>query len=295
MVAKKRLTFQIRRIPMRTARWLVMCGSILTSIILGLSVGDSAEPKQPGPDPKKWEGLVDKAIDYLKTSQAEDGSWSGKRSPGVTGIVLTGLLRTGRVQAEDPMAAKALSYIESMVNPKAGHIAGKDPAPQLQNYVTSVNVMALVEAKQEDKYKKIIGDATAFLKKLQWDEEEGKNPSDDFYGGGGYDSKSRRDLSNTQMFLDALKAAGVPQDDPALKKALVFVSRCQNLKGEYNDQPWAGKVDDGGFIYTAANGGSSVAGKTENGGLRSYAAMTYAGLKSMIYAGLTPDDPRARA
>ena len=41
----------------------------------------------------------------------------------------------------------------------------------------------------------------------------------------------------------------------------MFVSRCQNLKSEFNDQPWAGKVNDGGFIYTAANGGSSVAGK----------------------------------
>src|SRR5437773_8833244 len=136
---------------MRTARWLVMCGSILTSIILGLSVGDSAEPKQPGPDPKKWEGLVDKAIDYLKTSQAEDGSWSGKRSPGVTGIVLTGILRTGRVKAEDPVAANALSYVESLVISKAGHIACNDPAPQLQNYVTSVNSMALVEVKCEDR------------------------------------------------------------------------------------------------------------------------------------------------
>ena len=75
----------------------------------------------------------------------------------------------------------------------------------------------------------------------------------------------------------------------------MFVSRCQNLKSEFNDQPWAGKVNDGGFIYTAANGGSSVAGKTADGGLRSYAGMTYAGLKSMIYAGLTPDDPRVKA
>ena len=71
------------------------------------------------------------------------------------------------------------------------------------------------------------------------------------YGGAGYDSKSRPDLSNTQFFLDALKAAGVPKDDPALKKALIFVSRCENLKGkEYNDQPWAGKINDGSFIYT---------------------------------------------
>src|SRR5262249_26768879 len=58
---------------------------------------------------------------------------------------------------------------------------------------------------------------------------------------------------------------------------------------------WAGKVNDGGFIYTAANGGSSVAGKADDGGLRSYASMTYAGLKSMIHAGLTRDDPRVKA
>jgi squalene-hopene/tetraprenyl-beta-curcumene cyclase len=38
-----------------------------------------------------------------------------------------------------------------------------------------------------------------------------------------------------------------------------------------------------------------MAGKTEDGGLRSYASMTYAGLKSMIYAGLDGNDPRVRA
>jgi hypothetical protein len=35
--------------------------------------------------------------------------------------------------------------------------------------------------------------------------------------------------------------------------------------------------------------------ETPDGGLRSYGSMTYAGLKSMIYAGLTPEDPRVQA
>ena len=39
----------------------------------------------------------------------------------------------------------------------------------------------------------------------------------------------------------------------------------------------------------------SMAGKAADGGLRSYASMTYAGLKSMIYAGLGRDDPRVKA
>jgi squalene-hopene/tetraprenyl-beta-curcumene cyclase len=54
-------------------------------------------------------------------------------------------------------------------------------------------------------------------------------------------------------------------------------------------------VNDGGFYYTIAAGGSSQAGPTPDGGLRSYGSMTYAGLKSMIYAGVKKDDPRVVA
>ncbi|TXT25556.1 MAG: squalene-hopene cyclase [Planctomycetota bacterium] len=80
-----------------------------------------------------------------------------------------------------------------------------------------------------------------------------------------------------------------------MKNALVFVSRCQNLESEFNTTEFATKVNDGGFYYTPAAGGSSMAGKNADGGLRSYASMTYAGLKSMLYAGLTKDDKRVKA
>ena len=72
----------------------------------------------------------------------------------------------------------------------------------------------------------------------------------------------------------------------------MFVSRCQNLESEYNTQAWAAREPDGGFVYTTE---SSTAGETESGGLRSYASMTYAGFKSMIYAGLTKEDKRVKA
>jgi squalene-hopene/tetraprenyl-beta-curcumene cyclase len=240
-----------------------------------------------------WDKVVDKAIAYLKSTQNADGSWgTPPRNAGVTGVVVTGLLETGKVTPDDPMVAKALKYIESLVNTKAGHIAGKDPAIGLQNYVTSVNVMALQAANRSDKYKAIIGDAVKFLKQLQWDDGEGKKPEDDFFGGAGYDSKSRPDLSNTQFFIDALKAAGVPSDDPALKKALIFVSRCQNLKSEFNDRPWAGKINDGSFIYSAAAGGQTKTSDDPNAPLAGYGSMTYAGIKSMIYCGVGKGDER---
>jgi squalene-hopene/tetraprenyl-beta-curcumene cyclase len=278
---------------MSSARWAGVAGVILSTLLLAGGAATSAEPgKRLGPDPKQWEQVVDKAAGYLKSTQADDGSWSRGKSPGVSGIVVTGLLRAGKTP-QDPVVDRGLKYIESLVNTKAGHIAGKDPKPQLLNYVTSVNVMALVAANRDDRYKKVIGDAAEFLKKLQWDEDEGKNPSDDFYGGAGYDSKSRPDLSNTQIFLDALKDAGLPPDDPAFKKALVFVSRCQNLKTEDNKQPWAGKINDGSFIYSAAGGGQTkVEGGSPEVGLPGYGSMTYAGIKSMIYCGVSKDDPR---
>src|SRR5947209_17949494 len=99
------------------------------------------------------------------------------------------------------MIEKGLKYVEALINPEKGHIAGKDPRVGLQNYVTCVNVLALTTA-DRDSYKAVVADAAAFLKKLQWDEGEGKQPGDDFYGGAGYDSKSRPDLSNTQFFVD---------------------------------------------------------------------------------------------
>jgi squalene-hopene/tetraprenyl-beta-curcumene cyclase len=247
------------------------------------------------PKPSEWDRVTDRAIGYLKDAQGSDGGWSESRSPGITGIVLTGMLRTGKVSPKDPVAERALKYIEGLINPKAGHIAGKDPKVQLQNYVTCVNVLALTSA-DRDTYKAVVADAATFLKNLQWDEGEGRNKSDDFYGGAGYDSKSRPDLSNTQFFLDALKAAGIPKDDPAFRKAATFVSRCQNLKGEHNDQPWAEKVNDGSFIYSAAAGGQTKAtdAPAPDGGLAGYGSMTYAGIKSLIYCGVSKDDPRVK-
>ncbi len=278
--------------PTKSKRW-----ALRTGVLAGLAVTLAClAARGQGADAKKWDSLVDKGLGYLRKAQEADGSWAGQKSPGITGIVLTGALESGRLAADDPMAEKALKYIESLINPKAGHIAGNSPRVQLQNYVTCVNIMALKAAKR-DSYKKVIADAAKFLRGLQWDESEGKTPQDTFYGGAGYDSKSRPDLSNTQFFLDALVTAGVPKDDPAFKKAAIFVTRCQNYKGEDgNDQPWAGKINDGSFIYSAAGGGSTKVKDNADpaDGLPGYGSMTYAGVKSLIYCGVNKDDPRIK-
>jgi len=138
----------------------------------------------------------------------------------------------------------------------------------------------------------------------QWDDAEGVDPTKDWYGGAGYGNGKRPDLSNTQMMLDAMHDAGVSQDDPAMQRALAFVARTQNRKAS-NPASWAQDGSgDGGFVYSPANGGESFASDAAGEGrygekmatrsLRSYGSMTYAGFKSMLYAGLSKDDPRVK-
>ncbi len=269
--------------------------SILAHLIPVLVVLAGVRESKAGADPKQWNDSTGKAVAYLRKQQNDDGSWgkSEQEKVGATGLILTGLLQSGKVGSDDAMVEKGLKYIESLVNPREKHIAGQNPRVQLKNYVTCINVLALVSAKRES-YKAVVADASKFLRGLQWDEGEGKDKEDDFFGGAGYDSKSRPDLSNTQFFLDALKAAGIPKDDPAYQKAAIFVSRCQNLKGEGNDQKWADKINDGSFIYSAAGGGQTKTQDKANddGGLPGYGSMTYAGIKSLIYCGVDKKDAR---
>ncbi len=235
--------------------------------------------------------LTERGVAFLRPRQDAKGGWSTQREPGITALVITALLRSGQIAPGDPIVTRALGYLEGFIGPKGG----LSEAPHA-NYSTSIAIVAFREANVNGRYDRPIKAGQSFLKTMQWDEGEGKTRDDAFYGGAGYGgTNSRPDLSNTAFFIEALRETGLPANDPNLQKAIVFVSRCQNLKSEFNDQPGSAKVNDGGFIYTAANGGQTMAGDVPGGGLRSYASMTYAGLKSMIYAGLGRDDPRVKA
>ncbi len=239
-----------------------------------------------------YKTLAARGIEYLRVQgQADDGSFSSKTGVGPTGLVAAALLSVD-VPAEDPVVAKALAYLEKNVKPDGGIYA---EGSRHQNYDTCIAMVAFSRANKDGKYNKLIGDCEKFVKQQQWDGGEGKEPSDPFYGGAGYGSKARPDLSNTSFMIDALHELGRGGDDEAIQRALTFVTRCQNLEGPQNNTPAATKVNDGGFFYTTANGGESMAGTEPDGGLRSYGSMTYAGLKSMIYAGVSKDDPRVKA
>ncbi len=271
---------------MRMRQRLPWCLGVLG--LAGILMAGQAGEEKVGPEPRAVQAVLDKAVAYFKSSQGKDGSYAPKLAgPGITALVVAGLVRSG-VSPTEPVVTRGLGYLESQVQ-KDGGIYSKF----LANYTTSVAIMAFKEANQGGKYDKVIQDASAFLKGIQ-KETPTHDPA---HGGFGYDSTKRPDLSNTNFTVEALLAAGVPKDDPAIQQALKFISRCQNLPGETNDQPFARKTskdDEGGLTYHPFADEKNPY-QTAEGGLRSLGGMTYGGLKSFLYAGISKDDPRVKA
>ncbi len=227
---------------------------------------------------------------------AEDGRWGmpGYADPGITAMVLSALAGLPEPRSEEVEEAldRGLTWLVSLQKEDGSIHDGR-----LANYVTSSAVLALVRAGREE-HRPVVLRARAFLQALQADEGEGYSEGDRYYGGIGYGGDERPDLSNLQMALEAVAAAGLEQGDPTFTKALRFLERCQN-RSESNDVRIAdGEAlirsgDDGGAGYMP---GDSKAGFVELADgtriPRSYGSMTYALLKCYVFAGLERDDPR---
>ncbi len=217
----------------------------------------------------------------------------------VTALAVKALVQTDQYNADTPAVERAIGVLMARQRPDGSFDEGA-----LANYVNATIASALAATGKTD-YRVAAFRVTEVLRSGQWDDGEGLRPEQDWYGGAGYGSHGRPDLSNTQTMLDALYDAGLSPDEPAMQRALAFVSRAQNYRPT-NQAAWAG--NDGGFVYTSANGGESMASQYAGEGrygenlpegaarsLRSYGSMTYAGFKSMLYAGLSAEDPRVRA
>lgn len=230
---------------------------------------------------------------YLLAAQEKDGGWASQTGPGVAALVLKALIQEPTVGPRHAAVRRGVDFVLKLQRADGG-IYGAEGL--LKSYESSV-ALSMLAALDDPSRKPAVAALQKFLQDNQWDEGEGKSVDDPWYGGVGYGRHKRPDLSNTQMMLEALRDSGLPRDDPTYKKALVFIQRCQ-MMGELNDQPFARGSTQGGFIYTPANNGESKAGTLEADGrteLRCYGSMTYAGLKSMVYAGLDRDDPRVQA
>jgi len=274
---------------MRLSRQLKVNTVALLSVSLLITSTSFVSAVPPDAIMSKAKTALSKGLEYLRTTQEVDGSWN--EYPATTALAICAFLRNGKTEQNEPAVAKAIRYLLQSVKPDGAIYSDANAATALPNYNTAIALMAFGLTKNAA-YKPTILKAQKYLENSQLVEPEGVSPSDPAYGGLGYGNhRDRPDLSNLAMALQGLKESGVPSDAPVFQKAIVFLQRVQN-RTESNDQAWVKEGPaDGGFAYDST-GKSMVTGHGEHA---SMGAMTYSGLESYIYAGVSKQDPRAQA
>ncbi len=315
-----------------TRRVLLALGVCFSCVFLWASPTRAVAPavdEAARAESRQAQPIIDRAITFLRQAQDEKtGGWSVPPAgspqpslPAITALVINGLLMQPGVTAADPAVKRGVEYILSFAQPDGGIYDGILPS-----YNTAICLSALARVDTPEA-KAAIGPAQNFLRNSQWGTASpagGKeapvldgvliDADHPFYGGLGYGNRGRPDLSNLAFMLQAFADSGVPNDDPAVKRAVAFLQRCQMLHKDpagkvVNDQPYAKSSRQGGFIYATAENaqtigqGQSFAGSMQEtlsdgtvaSRLRAYGSVTYLGFKSYIYAGFTPNDPRVIA
>ena len=265
-------------------------------------------------------GQVDRAlgaaIRFLISSQSSDGAW---RSPSY-GVFKDGLSLT-------PIVLKAVTFGPEVAGSSTARRRGADylitraradasiddgPIGMIYPvYTASAAVIALTHL--DFPASRAARDAwLRELRRRQLTEEFGWQPDDPAFGGWGYSieppSKDKAvlapehpidaDLSSTLFAIGALRIAGMEADDAAIRKALSFVERCQNVAA--NDQEGDPHYDDGGFFFSRTDpvrNKAGVAGTDRHGRVRyhSYGSATADGLRALLRCGLAHDHPRVSA
>lgn len=263
---------------------------LITTLTLGIMFNAQAAEHLPLSLLKESKNSLSKAHNFFLSQQKKNGSW--RDSAPITAMIVYAMILDPDPQLynDSTFTAKAVSagfnYLKGFVKEDGG-IYDKG----YRNYITAVCLMAFAQSRNPE-YKEIVTNARNFLIKFQLDEGESFSRDHKFYGGIGYSGNNRPDLSNTQMALDAIYEAERYMEEFKLitpsksdikkdkqiglhwEKALVFLNRCQNTK--YNDMKDA--TTDGGFRYETSSY------KDEQS--ISYGSMTYAGIKSLVYADL---------
>ena len=241
------------------------------------------------------------AADYLWSHQARDGGWPShtygllRSGQSLTPFVLDALLQVpGDVyRLPSDKLERAIRFIRANTN-KDGALGMMDPSlPDYPNYATALAVSALCRAKRAG-WENDIRPMVAYLQRMQFSEQNGWKPADAPYGAWGMGGMEHPppnpghvDLSMTRYVLQALRAAGVPTEDPAFAHARIFVERCQNYDPHYP------KDADGGFFFSTTEFDTNKAGQ-DGQHFRSYGTTTADGILALVAIGGTLQDRRIR-
>lgn len=279
---------------------------IAISCLLSACAASVPAPKAPGHAPlvDDIDAALERSARWLLGRQGEDGGWHSKAySPfsdgrALTPVVLSTLLFAGRVPGLDAAYAQGSDFVATLAGPNGELVEGPYgldyPIYSLSGaiLVLSVPVNQRHEAARDTLVRHLR--ARQLVEPLGWTEV------DPPFGGWGYyrdlpkkpppdarpDQLLTSNMAATLFAVGALALAEVPLDDPAFRKAEIFVKRCQNF----------GDGKDGGFFFTPKDATANKAGPDPlEGGFRSYGTATADGIRALLRVGVSRNDPRVQA
>ena len=275
----------------------------------------SCRPRSEAPG-ARVDRALGRALRSLIAAQSPDGAWRSstygvfKDGLSLTPTVLKAVAFGPDVEGSATARRRAAEYLIARVKAD-GSIDGGRFGMVYPVYTASAAVIVLTFLNLPEGHRA----RDAWLRELrrrQLNDDLGWEPGDPAYGGWGYSveppSKGEAfvvpanhvdaDLSSTLFAVGALRIAGAAADDPAIRKALVFIERCQNVAE--NDRAGDPRFDDGGFFFTTTDpvrNKAGVAGTDRHGRTRyhSYGSATADGLRALLRCGLAKDHPRVMA
>jgi len=232
--------------------------------------------------------------------------WQKQQGNGLVTSDVYGVLRRGEsltaaallASARWPAEARAHeAAIERAFAALAARATGDAPADAPVDYpcYTAAHWLHALVLLQPDGWRDAVAQRVATLRTLQFSSANGWTPADDAFGGFGLgggppraaDGDALVTLSTTTAAVEALRAAGVPTDDPAIVAARFFVERCQRF-----GRPG----DDGGFRGAPGPGQLGSKGGVDAAGVPcSYGPATADGLRALLACGHRAESPRVRA
>ncbi len=211
-------------------------------LLLAAPVARADEPKKD----KELEGAVNKALEFLKSTQRDDGSWSagrgGARNAAITGLCVMAFLSAGHVPGEGPYAATVEKGIRFVIkSQQANGLIASDGGHEMYHHgictLMLSEVAGMTEGPLADEVRKAVEKAVTVILKAQ--RKEGINRGGWRYQVNGYDT----DISVTGWQVMALRAAknlGCDVPPEVIDRAIEYVKRCQD-------------PTSGGFRYMPGN------------------------------------------
>jgi hypothetical protein len=215
---------------------------------------------------KELEEHINKALTFLKNTQAEDGTWAaggrgGSRNAAVTGLCVMAFLSAGHVPGEGPYAETVEKGIRAVLKmQQANGLIASERGHEMYHHGICTLMLAEVAGMTEGPLAKEVREklekAVALTLKAQRKENDPRRVMAANVGGWRYTINGNdADMSVTGWQIMSLRAAknlGCDVPPAAIEKAVEYIKRSYSPMQE-------GREQLGGYRYMAVGGGVTVA------------------------------------